>query len=178
MTAVVMHTNGATAEETPQRQCIACDTVFAAGSGHGDRYCGRRCATIHGNQMGALAPASELVEDFDARLQRAIALQLDQVLALTVTEAVEAVVPEVVQDEVAAVVPAAVAEALAKQMESLKASHVPACDKPPTKSLAVANEETERAVQAIARRLHDLPTGWQQLTVVRGPNGFTCKVLY
>ena len=94
MTAVVTHTNGATAEETPLRQCIACDKTFAAGTGHGGKYCGRRCATIHGNQMGALARASELVEDFDDRLRRAIALQLDQVLTLTVTEAVDGAVAQ------------------------------------------------------------------------------------
>ena len=183
MTTATAHPNGATVDETSLRQCLACDKAFAAGTDHG-KYCGRRCATLHGNQTAALARAADLVEDFEERLHRAIAQQLDQVLTLAISKAVDAVAPAIVQREVAAVVPAAVTEALATQAESQKAEHVPVCHKPaesakpPPKSWTQQNEEVERATQAITRRLHDLPTGWQQLTVARGANGFAVKVLY
>ena len=149
-----------------------------AGTGHG-KYCGRRCATIHGNQTAALARAANLVEDFEERLDRAIAQHLDRVLALTV----DATLPPLVQGEVAAVVPAAVKEDVATQMAAAMAEiaakqAAEPTSKPPAKNWAVQNEEVERAVQAITRRRHDLPTGWQQLTVARGPNGFQVKVVY
>ena len=116
MATATAHPNGATADETPLRQCLACDKAFVAGTGHG-KYCGRRCATIHGNQTAALARAANLVEDFEERLDRAIAQHLDRVLALTV----DATLPPLVQGEVAAVVPAAVKEEVATQMAAAMA---------------------------------------------------------
>ena len=191
MTAVVTHTNGATAEETSQRRCLACDKAFTPGTGQG-RYCGRRCATIHGNQTAAMARASELVEDFEERLHRAIAQQLDRVLTLTITETVDAVAPAIVQREVAAVVPAAVkkevaeqlklrAEALASQADKQPAVAAP--KRPPRQegvptNHSAQNAELEEAIQALSRKLHSLPHGWQQAVIQRGASGYQVKIAY